>query len=113
MLIVSDDFPGISKAIETLFPYTDHQLCLVHLQRNVKSQMDKEDSQVFNKELKNIKENSLDYEDGLEKLDDLCDRFKSKYPNFIETVPKLFLKLKLITKNQKIECLHEKNRNVI
>jgi hypothetical protein len=31
--------------------------------------MDKEDSQVFNKELKNIKENSLDYEDGLEKLD--------------------------------------------
>jgi hypothetical protein len=33
--------------------------------------MGKEDSQVFNKELKNIKENSLDYEDGLEKLDDL------------------------------------------
>jgi hypothetical protein len=31
MLIVSDDFPGISKAIETLFPYADHQLCLVHL----------------------------------------------------------------------------------
>jgi NAD(P)-dependent dehydrogenase (short-subunit alcohol dehydrogenase family) len=31
--------------------------------------MDKEDSQAFNKELKNIKENSLDYEDGLEKLD--------------------------------------------
>jgi hypothetical protein len=34
--------------------------------------MGKEDSQTFNKELKNIKENSLDYEDGLEKLDDLC-----------------------------------------
>ncbi|EEP61039.1 transposase, mutator type [Sulfurihydrogenibium yellowstonense SS-5] len=42
MLIVSDDFPSISKAIETLFPYTNHQLCLVvHLQRNVKSQMGK------------------------------------------------------------------------
>ncbi|WP_281340549.1 transposase [Sulfurihydrogenibium sp. YO3AOP1] len=74
MLIVSDDFPGITKAIETLFPYTDHQLCLAHLQRNVRNQMDKEDSQVFNKELKNIKENSLDYEDGLEKLDDLCSK---------------------------------------
>ncbi|WP_281340508.1 transposase [Sulfurihydrogenibium sp. YO3AOP1] len=86
MLIVSDDFPGISKAIETLFPYTDHQLCLVHLQRNVRNQMDKEDSQVFNKELKNIKENSLDYEDGLEKLDDLCSRFKSKYPSFIKHI---------------------------
>ena len=33
--------------------------------------MNKEDSQVLNKELKNIKENSLYYEDGLEKLDDL------------------------------------------
>ena len=86
MLIVSDDFPGITKAIETLFPYTDHQLCLVHLQRNVRNQMDKEDSQVFNKELKNIKENSLDYEDGLEKLDDLCGRFKSKYPSFIKHI---------------------------
>jgi transposase-like protein len=48
--------------------------------------MDKEDLQVFNKELKNIKENSLDYEDGLEKLDDLCGRFKSKYPNFIKHI---------------------------
>jgi transposase-like protein len=76
MFMVSDDFPGISKAIEILFPFTDHQLCLVHLQRNVRNQMDKEDLQVFNKELKNIKEDSLDYEDGLEKLDDLCGRFK-------------------------------------
>jgi hypothetical protein len=35
--------------------------------------MNKEGSQVFSKELKNIKENSLDYEDGLEKLDNLVD----------------------------------------
>ena len=35
--------------------------------------MNKEDSQVLNKELKNIKENNLDYEDGLEKLDDLSN----------------------------------------
>jgi len=48
--------------------------------------MGKEDSQTFNKELKNIKENSLDYEDGLEKLDDLCSRFKSKYPSFIKHI---------------------------
>ncbi len=77
MLIVSDDFLGISKAIETLFPYTDQKLCLVHLQRNVRNQMNKEDSQVLNKELKNIKENNLDYEDGLEKLDDLSSNKSS------------------------------------
>lgn len=86
MLIVSDNFPGITKAIETLFPYADHQLCLVHLQRNVRNQMNKEDFQIFNKEIKNIKENSLDYEDGLEKLEDLCNRFKSIYPSFIKQI---------------------------
>jgi len=89
MLIVSDDFPGITKAIETLFPYTDHQLCLVHLQRNVRNQMDKEDSQAFNKELKNIKENSLDYEDGLEKLDDLCSK------NTVESVNSMIEKVRI------------------
>jgi putative transposase len=39
--------------------------------------MNKEDSQVFNKELKNIKENNLDYEDRLEKLDDLSSNKSS------------------------------------
>jgi len=59
MHVVTDNFPSISKAIEELFPFTDLQPYLVHLQRNVKSQIGKEDSQVFNKELKNIKENSV------------------------------------------------------
>jgi len=27
--------------------FADHQLCLVHLQRNVRNQMNKEDSQAF------------------------------------------------------------------
>jgi hypothetical protein len=65
--------------------------------------VDKEDLQVFNKELKNIKENSLDYEDGLEKLDDLCS----------ETVPKSTSHLKLNIQNQKMEYLYEKNRNIL
>jgi hypothetical protein len=48
--------------------------------------MCKEGSQTFNKELKNIKENSLDYEDGLEKLDDLCGKFKLN----IQTLQNIF-----------------------
>jgi multidrug efflux pump subunit AcrA (membrane-fusion protein) len=31
----------------------------------------------------------------------------------LETVPKLISQLKLNTQNQKIECLHEKNRNIL
>jgi hypothetical protein len=34
-------------------------------------------------------------------------------PKTSETVPKLISQLKLNTQNQKMGCLHEKNRNVI
>jgi len=35
LLIVSDDFAGLKNAISTLFPDALHQLCLIHMQRNV------------------------------------------------------------------------------
>jgi hypothetical protein len=35
----------------------------------VTAQMSKQDAQFFKKELKNIKNNSLDFEDGLEKFE--------------------------------------------
>jgi Transposase and inactivated derivatives len=40
----------------------------------------------FKKELKNIKNNSLDFEYGLEKFEALCERFKSIYPSFIKRI---------------------------
>ncbi len=39
LLIVSDDFPGLEDAICQVFPLTDHQLCFVHLQRNIRRNM--------------------------------------------------------------------------
>jgi len=50
-LIVSDDFTGIDKAINALFPKSDHQLCHVHLKKNVQRYMGKEDAKTFNKKL--------------------------------------------------------------
>ncbi|BCS92230.1 MAG: transposase ISC1332 [Metallosphaera javensis (ex Sakai et al. 2022)] len=32
-VIVTDDFPGLDRLISTLFPSSQHQLCLVHLAR--------------------------------------------------------------------------------
>ena len=62
MIIVSDDSPSIANAIEKIFPDTDHQLCFIHLQRNLTAQMSKQDAKFFKKELNNIKNNSLDFE---------------------------------------------------
>jgi len=39
LLFVTDEFPGLTKVIKQLFPYAQHQLCLVHLQRNLKAKL--------------------------------------------------------------------------
>jgi len=84
-LIVSDDFPGMAEAIGTLFPLTEHQLCFLHLQRNVRRNMGKEDASLFNRELENIRL-SRNYEEGKERLDRLCRQNQPKYPSFIKNL---------------------------
>jgi transposase-like protein len=55
LIIISDDFSGLTEAVKALYPLTEYQLCYVHLQRNVRRQMTKKDASAFNKELANIK----------------------------------------------------------
>ncbi len=89
VVIVSDDFPGLNDAIKALYPFTEHQLCYIHLQRNIRRNMGKEDASSFNKELENIKL-SRDYEEGKGKFEALCSQYKNKYPTFIKALmPKI------------------------
>ena len=83
MLIVSDDFSGLASAIKALFPNTDHQLCFIHMQRNIKMNMSREDARVFYDELQSIKL-LKDYDKAIVKFEDLCKRFERKYPVFIK-----------------------------
>lgn len=39
LVFVTDDFRGIGDVIAKLFPFADHQLCLLHLQRNLKRKL--------------------------------------------------------------------------
>jgi transposase-like protein len=39
LLFVTDDFRGLTEVIKQLFPYAQHQLCLLHLQRNLKAKL--------------------------------------------------------------------------
>jgi transposase-like protein len=39
LLFVTDDFQGIHEVIEKLFPYADHQLCHLHLRRNLRREL--------------------------------------------------------------------------
>jgi putative transposase len=71
-IIISDDFPGMREAVGEIFPEAHHQLCYVHLQRNVKGNMGRGDSAEFNKGLRRIKE-SPDYDMGCKMFEELCE----------------------------------------
>lgn len=42
LLFVTDDFSGLRGVIKGLFPFSEHQLCVTHLRRNLKGKLKKE-----------------------------------------------------------------------
>jgi len=85
LLIISDDFSGLKEAIKAVYPVSDHQLCYVHLHRNVRRNLGKGDADIFNNGLKQIKL-SKDYKEGIDQFSQLCERYKDKYPAFIKYI---------------------------
>lgn len=82
MLIVSDDFSGLDAAVHGIYPSSLHQLCFVHLQRNVRKNLSKADAAEFNRELSLIKK-AKNEESGIALFSDLCERFRAKNKSFI------------------------------
>ena len=74
-IFVTDDFPGIGKAIKKLFPLAGHQLCMVHLKRNLRGRLSKDAYRKASKILREIKYVSS-YEEGEEKWGELVEIVK-------------------------------------
>ncbi len=55
-IFVTDDFPGLVELLPRYFPISDHQLCLVHLRRNLKREIGRKEYSEVSKLLKRIKE---------------------------------------------------------
>lgn len=91
LLVISDDFSGLKEAIKSLFPNSSHQLCYIHMQRNIRRNMEKKEAKEFNEELPIIRK-SHNKEAAIKKFEDLCNKYKDKYTNFIK---KLLLKKEL------------------
>ncbi len=89
LMFISDDFSGMSEAIKTLFPYSDIQKCIVHLDRNLYRNMQKDDAKFVTKKLYEIKATCNTYQSGiLLYQSDVLDKFKKKYPTFIKHLEK-------------------------
>jgi putative transposase len=87
MLVISDDFTGLSDAVASLFPNTDHQLCFVHLQRNVRRNLSKDSAKDFNYELSVIKK-QRNLETASEMFSTLCEKYKKENKSFIDYILK-------------------------
>lgn len=41
LLFATDDFPGVREIMKKLYPFSDHQLCFLHMQRNLRIDLPK------------------------------------------------------------------------
>ena len=84
LIFISDDFSGMTEAINTLFPLSDIQKCVVHLDRNLYRNMQKEDAKKVTKKLYEIRTTCDTYEAALALYEsDVIEKFKKQYPTFI------------------------------
>jgi putative transposase len=87
LVFVQDDFSGLLPIVKGVFPQTDVQLCVVHMQRNAKSHLGKADASEFTKRLRTLKM-AWNEEVAAAQFEDLCQRFQSGYPSFIAELRK-------------------------
>jgi len=87
LITVQDDFSGLLKLVSGLFPNADHQLCIVHMQRNAKSHLSKADNTEFQLRLRTLKA-FWDEDKASAQFEELCKRFDHDYPTFIAELRK-------------------------
>lgn len=79
LIICSDGLPGIKQAIESAFPNTVQQRCIVHLIRNSCKYLSYKDRKEFCKDLRTVYTASTG-DKALEALDKCKDKWGDKYP---------------------------------
>jgi transposase-like protein len=85
MIVIHDDFSGLSPITTSLFPTADIQLCVVHMQRNAKTHLSKTDSIEFQQRWRAIK-TSWDLDVANHQFEELCDRFAKANSTWIAEI---------------------------
>ena len=76
----ADGLTGIREAIQTAFPQTEYQRCIVHQVRNTLKYVAEKDRKPFAADLKTIYHASNE-EKALEALEKVTEKWSEKYPN--------------------------------
>lgn len=84
-LVVSDGLSGIEKSITSVFPEAEHQLCTVHLMRNIAAKVKPKDKKEVMNDLKKVlnPDNPDDNQmAGYERFLIFIDKWKGQYTSF-------------------------------
>lgn len=84
MIICADGLTGIKEAIQTAFPETEYQRCIVHQIRNTLKYVPYKDKKSFATDLKAIYL-APNEEQGLENLARVSEKWGEKYPNAMKS----------------------------
>ena len=80
LIICADGLTGIREAIQTAFPQTEYQRCIVHQVRNTLKYVADKDRKAFANDLKTIY-NAPTEEQGRANRDRVSEKWSEKYPN--------------------------------
>jgi transposase-like protein len=72
LLFVTDDFAGVGSLISKLYPLSDHQLCYIHMQRNLRRNLSKNTYHAIKPYIYSAKE-GITKKDGLAHFSKACD----------------------------------------
>lgn len=82
LMLITDDFSGLNKITNSLLPNSDHQLCIVHLMRNAKKNLDNETYEEFKQLISEIYL-SGSFDDAYNKFNKFLDeKLKNKYSSY-------------------------------
>ena len=84
MIICADGLTGIKEAINTAFPKTEYQRCIVHQVRNTLKYVPYKDKKAFATDLKSIYL-APNEQQGYENLERVAEKWSEKYPNALKS----------------------------
>ena len=84
MIVCADGLTGIKEAINTAFPETEYQHCIVHQVRNTLKYVPYKDKKAFATDLKSIYL-APNEQQGHENLERVTEKWSEKYPNALKS----------------------------
>lgn len=80
LILCSDGLSGLKEAVQTAFPKTEHQRCIVHMVRNTLKYVANKDMKAFAKDLKTIY-TAADEKSAQKRLEDVTKKWTPSYPS--------------------------------